>query len=135
MKKETSKQTVLEWILVALCVLLCAGMKLVFHACEVGENIMACHWAEQAAFGVAIVLVVQAILLVFIRKADGKLGIKLAMIPTALLEVCIPGVFIHLCMMNTMRCHTIMRPAVSLFGVAIAVVALVSALLERRQEQ
>ena len=125
---------IMNVVLLVLCVILCAGIKLVFHACEVGENIMACHWAEQAVFAFGIVLVVQSLGLMFFREAGVRKGICFSIIPIAVITALIPGVFIHLCMMNDMRCHTVMRPAVIILTVLIVMCAIVNIVLESSDE-
>ena len=47
----------------------------------------------------------------------------------------LPGNFLPLCMMETMRCHTLMRPAALIFGIAIAVVGLIDYVLIHRERE
>ncbi|MBR1691740.1 MAG: DUF4418 family protein [Lachnospiraceae bacterium] len=133
--EKKNKVTVMDIVLLVLSAVLCLGTKFLFHACEVmeGESIMACHWAEQAVTGVAAVLVIQAVLLAVTAGKDTRKGLSLAMIPTAALTACIPGGLIRLCMMADMRCRSVMRPAVMILGIIIAVCALVNAVLEWRR--
>ena len=115
----------MDIVILVLSVVLCVGVKLAFHACETGENVMACHWAEQAVFAMGIVLVVQSAALLLCRESGMRKGICLAMIPTSAVTAFIPGFFIHLCMMKDMRCHTVMRPAVMIVAILITVCAIV----------
>lgn len=121
-------------VLLVLCVILCAGIKLVFHACKVGENVMACHWAEQAVFAFGLVLVLQSLGLMIFREAGVRKGIYFSIVPTAVITALIPGVLIHLCMMNDMRCHTVMRPAVIILTVLIVICAVVNMVIGRSDE-
>lgn len=126
---------VMDIVLLVLSAGLCIGVKVAFHACEVMEDkIMSCHWAEQAVFGMGIVLVVQALGLILLSKLDVRRGISFAMIPTAIVTAFIPNVLINLCMMDDMRCHTTMRPAVMILSIIIAVCALVNVIIDGKKK-
>ena len=75
----------------------------------------------------------KVVLLIATAKKGTRLGISLSMSPTAILTALIPGTFINLCMMNTMRCHSVMKPAVIIMSVVTALCALVNAVLEWRE--
>lgn len=123
-----------ECVTAALSAFLCAGVRFVFHACAPKEDgsWMTCHWAEQAVFAAAIILVVQSVLLFLIRRNGIKSGIAMAMVPVALSVAVLPGGSIRLCMMESMRCHTVMRPAVTILAVLTAVCAAVTAYISAR---
>ena len=55
----------------------------------------------------------------------GLLGVAIA---------CAPGNFLALCMMATMRCHTIMRPFAIVMGIALLVAAIVDVVMVRRAQ-
>lgn len=125
----------MQLVILILSAVLCIGSKVLFHACEVmGEEIMACHWAEQAVFALSIVLLVQSILLLLLRDPGVKKGIAVAIVPTAVITVLVPGVFIRLCMMDTMRCRAVFRPAVTILGILIAVAAVCFLIIHRGKE-
>ena len=86
---------------------------------------MTCHWAWIAVLSIAVVLSVQSILRLFFKSGEAKRGISAAMLPLAVLAAIVPKTLINLCMMNTMHCHTMMRPFAIVMGIVIAVLALV----------
>lgn len=92
-----------------------------------------CHWAGQMLAGLGIVMTVQAIIGMFCGKAKMREGISLAMIPVALLAALTPGIIIPLCMMETMRCNVIMKPATMLIAVLIALLSAVDVVMQHRQ--
>ncbi|BEU88822.1 hypothetical protein TAMA11512_22860 [Selenomonas sp. TAMA-11512] len=103
------------------------GIQSVFMPCEARPDgtWMHCHWAGQALTGVAAVLAVTALLHLVISRPQVKQGLSLAMIPLSVLAILLPGHLIELCMMETMRCHTVMKPAVtaiSLLNILLAAV-------------
>lgn len=129
-----SKPTVTDYILLLLSLALCLGVKLVFHACGVKDDgsYMACHWAEQAVFLSSIGLTITAVLRLFLDRKQ-KAGAALAMSVTAVLSALIPGVGIRLCMMETMRCHAMMRPTVMIVCGLIAAAGIADAVLQRKE--
>lgn len=110
-------------ILLVLSLILTVGVKFIFHACEVHENPMVCHWAERSVLGVGIVLSVISILHLIVKDIKAKLAISLAIAPTAVYAALIPGVLIKLCTMATMRCRIVFRPAVFVISILIFIVA------------
>ena len=101
------------------------GVRTFFAPCGPKEDgsWMSCHWAEAALFALAVVLTVQAAIRLALRAPGAKRGAALAMLPVALAAAIVPGGLIPLCMMRTMRCHFLLRPAVILVSVAIIALA------------
>ena len=93
----------------------------------------ACHWAGQALLGVGILVAVQSIAALLCKDGSVRRGILLAMVPSALLGIFIPGTLIHLCGMATMRCRSVMRPAMSILFGLILVLTVIGLLTERRK--
>ena len=128
------KPTITDICLLLLSAALCLGSKLLFHACGPKEDgsWMSCHWAEQTVFLMSIGLtVVSAVRLCLSRPA--KAGAALAMSVMSVATALIPGIAIRLCMMDTMRCHAVMRPAVLILCGLIAVAGVVDAILSRKE--
>lgn len=92
-----------------------------------------CHWAGQILASLGIVMTVQAVMGTFCGNAKMREGISLSMIPTALLAALVPGVLIPLCMMETMRCNAIMKPATLLIAILIALLSAVDAFVQHRR--
>ena len=131
------KVSVFEIILLLLCLMLCIGVKLVFHSCAVmeGESIMACHWAEQAVFCNGIALAAMSLFLVISGNAGTKRGLALSLLILSVLTAAIPGGFIRLCMMDGMRCRAVMRPSVVILSALIAVVSVICLVKNRSDEK
>ena len=130
---EQKQSSVRVWDLVQLVLSLCffCGILFVFGPCGPKEDggWMTCHWAGQAVTGVAAVLAVLALLRLLVKGNGVKAGLSLAVIPTALLALLIPGKLIGLCMMADMRCHMVMTPAVTVFSLLLAALAAVDSVL------
>ena len=95
---------------------------------------MVCHWAGEALTGVAAVLFVISLLHALIPRAQIKMGLALAMIPAAALAFLLPGTMIDLCMMETMRCHTVMTPAVTVLSLVNIMIAAADVYVQGRGE-
>ena len=51
-----------------------------------------------------------------IPRTQVKIGLSLAVIPVSVLAFAVPDHLIDLCMMETMHCHTVMEPAVTVLS-------------------
>lgn len=122
-------------LLLALSIVFLIGSRTVFLPCEAQEDgsWMTCHWAGQAVSGLAAVLVVLAVLHILLADARIKTGLSVAVLPVAVLTILAPGTLIHLCMMDTMRCHAVMRPAATVFSVLIIGAAALDVVLQRKR--
>ena len=115
----------------------CTGTKFIFHACGKKDDgsYMACHWAEQAVFAIGISIVIISLLVLFIKNRKFKAGAAAAVIPSALMAAIIPNNMINLCMMDTMRCHSTMRPFVIIASVIIIIIAAVDIFMNIRAKE
>lgn len=133
---KNGKSMAADGFLTLLCLILCFGTKLWFHACGPKEDgsWMNCHWAQQCVFGIGLVLSVTAVLHFCVQNRKIKAGLSLGMVPTAVLAAILPSNLVPLCMMHDMRCHSVMRPAVMIVSIAIAATALFLHLRRLSQE-
>ncbi|MBQ8966090.1 DUF4418 family protein [Ruminococcus sp.] len=129
------KRTGKEWIL-GILLLICslgmsAGVKLCFHACGPKEDgsYMTCHWAEQAVFTIGCVMAVISVLLLIVSNNGMRRGLALALVPAGAGAALIPNTMIKLCMMTDMHCHSVMKPAVIVLGIAAAVLGALYAVI------
>ena len=128
-EKKTRKIGVIDIVVAVFGLILCLGSKLIFTACEVGEDmIMSCHWAEQmmAALGCLIALEGLA-MTIFGEKA--RFGGSIATLLTAILAFVTPGGLINLCKMADMHCNMMLRPFAIVMSVLIAIVSVVNIVL------
>lgn len=110
------------------------GLLFVFFPCGAKEDggWMSCHWAGQALKGVAALELVLALFHLLPAPAERKIGLDLSLIAAALLALLIPGRLIGLCLMASMRCRGLMAPAVTVFSVLLAALALLDLLYQRK---
>lgn len=109
-------------LLAGVCFLL--GSLFVFTPCGPKEDgsWMICHHAGTAVTGIAAVLVLLAVLHLLMPSAKTKLGLAMASLPVAVLAYLLPGKLHPLCMMPSMRCHTVMAPGVTVSVIVLAAV-------------
>ena len=134
MKDKNRKTIMIRVVMVAAGALYLAGLLTFASGCGPKDDgtWMTCHWANQALIGLAAILLADAMLLLLAQHPHVRIGISVAMIPAALLGAILPGGLIGLCMMNTMHCHTVMRPFSIVMSVIIMILAMISMLLERK---
>ena len=131
---KTKRYTAGDILLPVLALAFFLGLLFAFGPCGPKEDggWMSCHWAGQALKGVTAAMLVIALLHLLPGRAELKRGLDLAMVPLALLALLLPGRLIGLCMMASMRCHSVMAPAVTVFSVLILGLSLLDFLLQRK---
>ena len=76
----------------------------------------ACHYAQLAVTLFGTVLSIQALASLIIRNDKVRLGITISQIPLVIALFFVPGTVFSLCMMSSMRCISIFKPAVRVFS-------------------
>ena len=111
-------------VLTVLSSILLVGILTFAGPCGVHDDgtVSSCYWASRAVLGVGVVLAVISLVRIFERDEGERRGLSFSAALLGVLVAVLPGVLIDLCMMQTMRCHTVMRPFALVMGVLIAVV-------------
>lgn len=126
-----SKRAIPAIIILILSLLLAIGSQTFMGACVHDDGSFgACHWAARALSGVGGLLAGLSVLALLLKKE--RAGLYLAMLPTALLGMLMPGTIISLCGMATMRCRAVMKPASTILLALTLAAALVGWLMSRR---
>lgn len=125
MKNKAFKIGVTDIILLAVSLLFLLGIFFVFGPCGPKDDgsWMTCHWAGNAVKGLAAVLTVIAVIHFVVPDGKIKAGLSMAAIPVALLALLVPDRLIHMCMMDSMRCHAVMAPSVIVFSLLVIAAA------------
>ena len=106
-------------------VLLTVGAFTFFKACssEHEGKFMTCQWAQNAVTLIGIVITLLTLLRIILKNSGIKAGLAIGVFLTSLSFMFIPDHTIKLCMMDTMSCHTIFKPAVIVIASVLAAVA------------
>lgn len=136
MKSENLVSNLLSILLLALSIFLTFGTEFLFHACDpkADGSCMMCHWAQRAVTGTGAVLIVLYILCLISKERKVRAAFITSGIPVTILAMLFPGRLIPMCMSNTMRCHTVMEPAVLAVGCVILVVTVISLVVNLRRK-
>ena len=118
MNEKKRRCGITDVLLLVLNLIFFVGIQTAFAPCEAHPDgsWMTCHWAEQALIGIAAALLAIAGMHLVIPRAQVKIGLSLAVIPVSVLAFAVPDHLIDLCMMETMHCHTVMEPAVTVLS-------------------
>ena len=118
MNHDKRRFGITDVLLLVLNLIFFVGIQTVFAPCEARPDgaWMTCHWAGQALMGIAAALLAIAVMHLVIPRAQVKIGLSLAVIPVSVLAFAVPDHLIDLCMMETMHCHTVMEPAVTVLS-------------------
>ena len=133
MKEKAKRITAGDIILLVLSLCLALGAALVFGACAAhGDgSVMTCHWAGRAVVGTGAAMSALALARLAVGRR-ARLGSDLAFIALAGLAALLPGRLVSLCMMESMRCRAVMRPAVLVLSALIALAAAADAWTQRK---
>jgi hypothetical protein len=93
-------------------ILLIVGPHTIFKVCEVMDKPMKCYYSIKAEVGIAIILIVLAILYFFSKTIREGLLVSIAVIPVGIVAILIPSILIGGCSMKTMECQAASFPAI-----------------------
>lgn len=130
MRKKQIAVTVTGGIMLLCSLLLFVGIITFFAPCGPKEDgsYMACHWFGQAVMGTSAVLSVLSVLhLIF--PQDIKLGLGMAMTACSALTVALANGLMGTCMMESMTCNAVTKPAVTVIGGLLIIVSVIDIVL------
>ena len=118
---------VLQWTALALSVLMAAGVQTVFRACAQKEDgtWMHCHEVQKYLFIIGIILALLSVLGLAVKKRTAAILLDFASIVFAAAAVLLPGTVMQMCMMDTMRCYTMMQPFARVTGGVLILVSVI----------
>ena len=116
---------------------LAVGVMTVFRACPIKEDgtWMHCHSAQTTVMYLALAMAVVSAVTVFVKNKAVNIGLYAVNLILSVVTMLIPQTIIHMCMMNTMRCHAIMRPFSTIMAVLILIVSAVGIVFHIKVEK
>lgn len=113
--------SVLRLIPAALSLVMAVGASTFFRACSKKDDgtWMHCHTAQYGAVVTAVILFVLFLAAAFIKSRTLFLVLSIAGIAGSIAAFLIPGSIVSMCMMDTMRCHAVMKPFIRAMSVLI----------------
>jgi len=121
------KRIIFSMIPVLINILLGLGVITVFSACERKEDgaWMRCHSAQMAVTICAVVLALLFLIIALVKIKVVRIILNLIALIVSIVTFLIPGTIMKMCMMNTMRCYTVMQPFVRIMTCICAVFAII----------
>ena len=122
MDAVAKKDVIIPLVPAALSALLLAGGVTVFSACEPKPDgtWMHCHQCQNMVAGSAVGLVALYGASALVTKKPVRLALLALAVIASVVVFFIPGGICPLCMMKTMRCHTVFQPFVRIMSVLVA---------------
>lgn len=116
------KDVIIPLVPAALSALLLAGGVTVFSACEPKPDgtWMHCHQCQNMVAGSAVGLIALYGASALVTKKPVRLPLLALAVIASVVVFFIPGGICPLCMMKTMRCHTVFQPFVRIMSVLVA---------------
>lgn len=105
-------------IFAILAVLLFLAPGILFPVCGLKPDggFMKCHWMNQVVKGIAVVMFVMSVLLIFVKSRAFACGLVFANIPVGCYAGMVAWRLIGGCKMHDMACNLYTRPAVYLIS-------------------
>ena len=118
----SKKDVVIPLVPAALSALLLAGGVTVFSACDPRPDgsWMQCHQCQNSVVASSVGLVVFFGTAAFVKNKGVRLALQALSLIGAIVVFFYPRRICPLCMMKTMRCHTVFQPFVRIMSVLVA---------------
>ena len=122
MDAVAKKDVIIPLVPAALSALLLAGGVTVFSACEPKPDgtWMHCHQCQNMVAGSAVGLIALCGASALVKNKPVRLALLALAVIASVVVFFIPGGICPLCMMKTMRCHTVFQPFVRIMSVLVA---------------
>ena len=122
MDTVAKKDVIIPLVPAALSALLLAGGVTVFSACEqrADGSWMHCHQCQNMVAGSAVGLIALYGASSLVKNKPARLALLALAVIASVVVFFIPGGICPLCMMKTMRCHTVFQPFVRIMSVLVA---------------
>ena len=127
---EQLKSKPLVCAALVLCVLLVVGSLTFAGPCVHDDgSAAACHAAAHAVTAAGCVGAVAALMALFVRSRAASGVLSLVCAASGLFAAICPGTLFGLCMMQTMRCWTVMKPFALVCGVIVCALGVIAAIM------
>ena len=103
------------------------------HACTGHDMPGACHYSQQAATGIGVVILVFGVVALFVAPQI-RIGLNIAAAADALLLLAVPTFLIGICKGAMMHCRMVMLPTLIVLGVLTIVFAAIAIWLDSRAQ-
>ena len=101
------------------------------HACTGHDMPGACHYSQQAATGIGVVILVFGVVALFVAPQI-RIGLNISAAANALLLLAVPTFLIGICKGAMMHCRMVMLPTLIVLGVLTIVFAAIAIWLDFR---
>ena len=96
---------------------------------------MKCHWTGIAEIGVAVPLLTVGAMMTINRRKNNLMTMGVLGIVLGGMVIAFPSGLIGVCSTPTMICHTVMKPALTVFGTLAVVGSLGAMVLSRKMKE
>lgn len=131
------KDRIFSIITLVLGALLAIGVSTVFAACGPKEDgtWMHCHDAQMAVMALGVAIAVVSLVAMLLKSNGAKIGLGVVNAVLGLVVCLVPGTIVSMCMMETMRCHAVMKPFAMIMGALVLVFAIIGVVKAARDSR
>jgi hypothetical protein len=105
-------------------VFIAVGPWTIFPVCDSGDSTMKCHYTAEAEIIVGSLVVLMAVPLLLLKRAESIIIIGLVEAALGVWTILVPMYLMGLCNSITMECRTVGGPALTLWGFITIILSL-----------
>lgn len=130
----TREKNIFGFLFMIIGLLIAIGPRTIFYVCDSNEDmIMRCYYTAQTELALGIEIAMFGVILTLQKSRAAQAATCIALALSGIFTLLVPNVLIGVCDGIHMHCHAVAKPALSLLGIAVIIVAIVSfALLYRK---
>lgn len=131
---SNKKRNLIVIFQIILALILAIGALSFFGPCpSMGEKVGPCKGASQTITGLGTCIAILGVVALYLRNWKARIALSVVSLALSVVALLTPGTLHKLCMMETMRCNTVMKPATMILSAVLALLA-VAELIRSIQE-
>jgi hypothetical protein len=107
--------------------LIAIGPETIFYVCDSGgDMVMKCHYTAQTELALGIEIAIFGAILAIQKSRAAQAATSISLVLSGIFALLVPNVLIGVCDGVHMHCNAVAKPALSLLGIAVVIIALIS---------
>lgn len=128
------KSFIFSTVVILLGLLIALGPQFLFKVCSIhGGTLPLCHWSARAELGLGMLIAALGVCLFVFTDLKTQLGLYIGIFLTSIIALSIPHALVGGCKANTMACHKIAFPAITIICVITLVFSAVIAVFMEKK--
>ena len=128
------KKYILGLLFIIIGLAVAIGPRTIFYVCEPSEDmIMRCYYTAQTELALGVEIAIFGVIMAIQKSRTAQAATSISLALSGIFTFLVPNVLIGVCDGVHMHCHAVAKPALSLLGVAVIIVSIISFVLLYRK--